>query len=490
MNTVNCFLISLASVSLLSILAGLWSVYTGVRKKEDQGPLEEFLLSNHGLSSQNVVQLLLSSSFSLNGMLYQIWLGYQIGIWALLFQAAWATSYVLLSTRFDEVRALSMHDFIGQKYGVLTRRIAGMFSIAGFLVLIGWEFNVGQTTLSMLSNEIADPINSNTSFMLMLCTIAGSFIYTAIGGLKGNAFANLFQNLLKLFVFISLIFLLTNSSASSWATLFPSFSVVLDKIGVFGLITNLVLSLLWQFVDMSTWHSVIASRSNLSSAQQKKALCLGAVAVFFAPGIVGTMIGALLVNTPDINPDNILARAIGITPNLSWFVLLGAFSAIIATVMSVVDGYMLSAAYSLVCDVLFPKQRVKELDSVRLTSAKILLVLRCFLALIVFGGAVGVWILTNRLDISLFDILYVLIVCQLSLTGCVMMSLFGGSRLKKTSLMYLSIFLGAIIGFGFVAAGKLLSVDWMLQGAGTFAAISSYIAASVIDKSSSSTESM
>jgi len=39
----------------------------------------DFLLSEQKISPGLVSNLLLSTSFSLNGMLYQIWLGYQIG---------------------------------------------------------------------------------------------------------------------------------------------------------------------------------------------------------------------------------------------------------------------------------------------------------------------------------------------------------------------------------------------------------------------------
>ena len=89
-------LLALATVAVVSLAAG----FVGARRYSQQrydGPLQDFLLASKGLERGSLIQLLLSTSFSLNGMLYQIWLGYKIGLWALLVQGFWVLSYFWLA---------------------------------------------------------------------------------------------------------------------------------------------------------------------------------------------------------------------------------------------------------------------------------------------------------------------------------------------------------------------------------------------------------
>src|SRR2546427_11700243 len=109
----------------------------------------------------------------------------------------------------------------------------------------------------------------------MLATVFASFLYTAIGGLRSDAFANFVQNVIKLLVFTGIIGVLYAAmkrlpfDTSLKASFFPPFSQVVSNLGWFGLITNLAFSLVWQFVDMSTWQSVIASRPDAGAKSAK-----------------------------------------------------------------------------------------------------------------------------------------------------------------------------------------------------------------------------
>src|SRR5436190_21681219 len=119
----NTAVLALLSVTVISIFAGLM----GGRTREYRGLLLDYLLADQTLGRQSVVQLLFSGSFSLNGMLYQVWLGYAIGLWALIVQGAWAISYVLLSPYSEQLlEAKSLHSFLGARFGERTKVIAGI----------------------------------------------------------------------------------------------------------------------------------------------------------------------------------------------------------------------------------------------------------------------------------------------------------------------------------------------------------------------------
>lgn len=189
----------------------------GYGEKEYRGPLSDFLLASQGLERLSVIQLLFSSSFSLNGMLYQAWLGYAIGLWALVVQGAWALSYVLLSHYVEHLRgANSLHHFLAVRFGPQTRMLAALCSIIGFTVLIGWEFNVGKSTFEGLfalnSKQIIAP---GLVLIFMMATVFACFLYTVIGGLRSNAIANGFQNLIKLIVFVLMLVILYQTMSRS-----------------------------------------------------------------------------------------------------------------------------------------------------------------------------------------------------------------------------------------------------------------------------------
>src|SRR4051794_32558407 len=85
---------------------------------QDVRPLESYLLAGGSLGRVSVINLLLSSSFGLNSVFYQVYLGYMIGAWGLIIQAAWALSFYLLSFNVPKIKeSKGLHDFIGVHFG-------------------------------------------------------------------------------------------------------------------------------------------------------------------------------------------------------------------------------------------------------------------------------------------------------------------------------------------------------------------------------------
>jgi hypothetical protein len=65
--------------------------------------IQAFYWGDQKIRPSLVASLLLSSSFSLNGLLYQTWLGFQIGWWSILVQVIWCAGFLFLALKCGEV---------------------------------------------------------------------------------------------------------------------------------------------------------------------------------------------------------------------------------------------------------------------------------------------------------------------------------------------------------------------------------------------------
>lgn len=331
------------------------------------------------------------------------------------------------------------------------------------MVLIGWEFNVGRETVAGLmtlrDTSVASP---QLIFAFTVAVVAICLLYTLMGGLRSNVTANTVQNIMKGVIYLLLIFLLFNlARQTSWdkIVLLPSPDKALAALGVAGLITNVVFSLAWQYVDMSTWHSVIASKKSLSDEESASALKQGGFWVFLAPGVIGTLLGALLTAQADVNANNILSQIV--SRFSSDIMLFLAFVAIFASIMSMVDGLLLAAAYALVCDLLSRDRSLESIDENIERSNFLLGWIRVFLTVVAVAGIAGVYWLLAALSLSLFDIVYVLIIAQLSLFGAVWTGLTQAD--SRSRQMHYSIVSGLLAGAAAVFLSKMnLGPAWLL----------------------------
>src|SRR5690606_2403713 len=201
-------------------------------------------------------------------------------------------------------------------------------------------------------------------------------------------------------------------------------------------------------------------------------------AVFIAPGIIGTVIGVLLSAVPELNQDNIMPKVISLIQTDETWILFILLVALFFSIMSTLDGLMLASAYSFVCDILYRNKTLSELDADPRLANKLLIILRGILLLVTIFGTLGVLYLNQILDVSLFDLTYVMIISQLTLIGPILLGMRG--RIGKTSNMPYAIYVSLIIGFGCFFVGKFLDSDFLMTGAGFFTLATSYIVANIV----------
>lgn len=350
-----------------------------------------------------------------------------------------------------------MHGVIGSRFGGIAARVAALASILGFSVLIGWESVVGATLL----RQVLKTDNVFLTFApILLVAIAAA--YTAVGGLRVNARLNAGQNILKsvLLVIAAAVLILnapTGISSLTGPQAMKSLGEAVTVLGGIGLIANLAFSFFWQPVDMLVWQNVAAADSR--EGGQRRALIWAAILVFFFPGFIGSLIGISLTSYShlgEITDASILTKFVEALSEYTWFGLF-LFVAYIAAMLSTIDGYALAAAQSTTWDLLQREKvtkllalgagRTAESDDSEVVAYSRIAIL--FLGL--FGSFLVMWMVFER-GISIFDIVYFVVVAQMSLVGPVWLCL-TGDRVASLKKGPWPIILALIAGVGAVLVG-------------------------------------
>jgi hypothetical protein len=414
--------------------------------RQKPGTIQEYYWGGNSLSVRNVASLILSNSFSMNGLLYQVWLGFIIGWWSLAIQAIWCAGFFLLIVKSskvsDEVSRGTIHFAIERYFGAKAGHIAAIASTLGFAALIGWESVVGATFLKNASQGASGISNSLYLVLPLLLAVVSSF-YTRNGGLKGNSAINLIQNGLKIFALVAATgyLIIENPLGVGALTHSPSATIGLSAAAIaigggMALFVNALFSFLWQSVDMSVWQSlagVNTGEDHGAVLRKKRALQWAAVATFIFPGVIGSLIGITLsaTSTPisSITDGNILNVFLN---SVSQFPVLGALlvGCFAAAMLSTIDGYSLASAQAYTWDIAY-KDRVRALlgrtepYAASYDDGQVIDLGRLVIFFVGVGGAAMMIYLVFGQGVGLFTLVYAVVVGQMSLVGPVLSILFS-----------------------------------------------------------------
>ncbi len=463
-----------AGLSVLAVVfcgVGIWSF----RKKGFQS-ISDFFLGDRAVRPSLIVSLLVAGSFSLNGMLYQIYLGYKIGLWALVPQAFWALSFFWLSRYTEKIRSSTgLHKLLGEVFSQNTRKLAALCSIIGLGLQIGWEFEVAKSAFSGLT---IPPLPALSVEFAVATVLAIATFYTLSGGLRSNSLSDLLENFLKGACFV-LLFLLVIGVSHIFSTpdwgraLLPPVNVAVTELTWVGVPTNILFSIAWQFVDIGTWQAVVATKSETGTDAAARSLRRAGYWVFVAPGIIGTAIGIALVGN-SLDANSVLPAVIKLVGDAPWmtFTLTLAIS---ATAMSFIGTTLLAIAFTLITDLLYPatvdREKLLLPPSAETRSdpeyqrAVISIVSWTRVALVVVA-LVGTYVLEEisyAFGLGLFDQVYIVIITQLALFGPVMVALKGRQPYRFSG--ELSVLVALVFGIGFAVVGVIFHNADLTTGA-------------------------
>jgi hypothetical protein len=470
--------------SLLGVALGAILLSMPTEKSEKHpgktGFLSSYLLANSNLNQGSVISLLMSSSFGLNSLFYAAWLGYAIGVWALVIQFAWTVSFWLLARYTTSIgKHKSLHHLLGESFGSRTRLVAGLCSMLGMMIFIGWEVAITNSAFSSMLAPTTATTGVTLSSIMTFGVIAVCIFYTIYGGLRGNARADLGLNIVKtlccIAITIAIGVIAIGSDTFSWKdALFPSSASFALIGGIFGFITSVIFNISWQFVDASSWHSIIAGKDAGEEAGRRNIIRSGN-AIFILPGVLGTVLGICMHVVANVTPDNIVSLAGSASALLVPVLAIVSFVMIIACVMSLLDGMFLTSAYILTIDTFYPNHTLPQLDTDPVKATKILFLLRLALVVIGLAGSFGVAKALQLFGGNIFSFVYVVVISQLSLLGPVLAAL--TSRKTRDLGMWVVILVSLGTGFGSVYYGTITSTQWLVDFSGTITALISCVLA-------------
>ncbi|SEH97652.1 hypothetical protein [Akkermansia glycaniphila] len=434
--------------------------------------LDKYFLGDRSIIFNRISELLISASFGANAILYSVWLGYIMGVWAIFIHLAWCVSFILLGKFvFNIYHYTSLHDFLGSKFGRTTRIISALCSIIGIVYFTGWEIAITLNGVESLAS-FSDLGNSVNWPIITTLIVMTALFYTVLGGVKANSIINPILNAVKLFllcgVVCTMLWIVYDKEQLSVGLFVPDFDLSILKLGVIAFITNIIFNLSWQFVDNSSWQTI--SSSNNDIAGLKKLLPRTSIGVLFAY-ILGTILGVTLRVIPDLNSDNILGNlALMCSSRYSFLLPLSMIVLLLFSMMSLVDGLGLSVSQTIMVDL-----RITNKCKKVITSISPMQLARFFTILSGIFAAWGVSFILNILGINIFDFVYIFIVIQLSLLGPVLVGLLF--KFRNIQFIWVSIVISCVVGISANVFGGLWKISWLLDAAGTITTLTSILVA-------------
>jgi len=437
--------------------------------KDKQSSLDGHFLARRALTSRKTASLLLSSSFGANALLYATFLGYLMGLWALIVQLAWMASFFLLARFSRQIYAsTSLHEFLQTRYGTATRRIAALCSVAGIAYFAGWEIAVARNSLqslATLSGGAHAQLWQNLSIGLLVAVIVAAIAYTSAWGRRASGTVNVYLNAIKvtcLGIVGILLAVATTRHGLSGHLLPPPFSQAVLGVGVVGLLTNIIFNITWQFVDNSSWQSV-SSNGSRSEPEVSQTIKQAGIWTLITVNGVGTLIGALMRSNSAVDSTNALGYAVTMSTTLQWVALVAMVVLLALSAMSLFDGAILSVSQSILVDL-----RAKMAGDKQIT------LLHARIATLVIGviAAWGISLLIHALGGSIFNLVYIVIIAQLALAGPVIVGLLSPIRVRG---MWAAIVLGLAAGMVSTVVGTVQDNQTLLQAAGTVTTAASVI---------------
>ncbi|MBI5457671.1 hypothetical protein HY971_03035 [Candidatus Kaiserbacteria bacterium] len=361
-------------------------------------------------------ELFISTSLALgNAVVYFAYLGYIAGASGIWFQIAWCAGFVFIAFFAERiaarVRNRTIHSVLGEAFGTRAAQVAALATVTGFTLNLGWELVAGFSIFSVLN------LSPWVSVVCILLLAGGAAFYTAHGGMRGNLLPNRAFNIMSYVSLVLLvIFLALQNSAQTGQLVsffYPSLNSLVVAVGLGGVLTNILFSILWQFVDMSGWQNLAATTTEHKAPV--RSLLWSSLVLLFIPGVAGISIGMLLRNISGVTADNLLPSVVTLlSAHPILFVVI--ISGLIAAMLSTIDGFLLASANTIVQDIFGLSEQESE---------KGLKIARTSIVLLALLGATIVFFLNTYAKINLYNLVYVTYSAQLALFPAVMAILLG-----------------------------------------------------------------
>lgn len=424
------------------------------RRKRDRSSLQSYFRADQTLDAVDETDLFVSTSLALgNAVLFFAWLGYRVGLAALWLQVAWCAGFFLVRPFADRIRQLAtngtLHGNLTVNYGNYAGIFAAIASLIGFGLNLGWELAAGSSIFALVTTS-----RYFGAFVALLLAIVAAG-YTIVGGLRGNLRANRFQNYFSYLALVAVVIALGASEVNGkrgvatlgWESLNPFSGALIAELGWGGFLSTMFLSVTWQFVDMSAWQNIAASKANTPAS--RRALLWTPIILFLMPGVTAVLAGIFMREQSGLTADSVVPAMVAglVKYPIVFLLVVGGF---IAAMLSTVDGFLLAggqaATWDIFCRKTISSVRDHELETLDAAKATRLLdtakLLMMALAIVGTSVVVGLMLFTK---LNLFNIVYLAYSGQIVLLPSVTKTLVLPNRRANGTA---SILTGLIVAYG------------------------------------------
>jgi hypothetical protein len=459
-------------IILLIIFIGFFYYYIKLQsKKTDE--VGKFFIAEGALPDQRVTDVTWSTSIGFGtSMFVAIYGGYQWGLATIWLEVTWALGTcgyaLLLPSIVQYTKKFTLHGYLGSLFGDYTRYLAGFVSLIGLLFATGFELSFAGGFFGKVMGLESLETLIVVLFALLLAT------YCSIGGYVGNAYIDKFSNHAA---WLALVFFL---AFLVWSQ--PEGLGKIADAGVYGAWQNFItpnisdaekwgfiLITFYQFIDMTNWQTVAASRliseedkdTDRDTATHVKsiqwAIVRASIKFMWAPALVGTTIGYYFKQiAPGVEQNDLIPLAFKSIPQDN--VLSVIFAALIlfglmSSVLGATNSWLLASVQTISWDMMdYNLLKCAEFDLSKLTSEDNHRITRkARIALYVFGimGSVSIYYLSTQWS-NIFQLQFVMFGAGLTMApwllyGCLIIK--GDERQSPfiNFMAFITIFIGLLM---------------------------------------------
>jgi len=461
--------------------------------------LFNFFVAGQTLPPSLAGQVYWGNSLALgNGIAFFATLALFWGPAAFWVQVPWAIGMILLGYLAPLIgraaRRHTLHGFLGDYIGFGSRTLTSLVTTFGFVLNLGFEVMIGALLISYLLGSTAVIWPSIVIISLFFAA------YCNIGGYRANALTDRIQNALGVLVIGGLVtyyWVLSPENISAGRAEFAQSVFDFSSVPVPVFIGMCLYAFFVQFVDMSNWQNISATRLSGNDWQMsiRREFRIAAILSLLIPGLLCVALAAPLAGK-DLADEAVVAELLigalpadGLLAGVVWGV---AVLALLGTMQSTADSFLMAATQTVSWD-LFDRRRVREAlenyqgdDSIQIGSEdktlpfinddfatdkekaemleyNITRFARLALFPIALLGSVGLYAINQYFTDNIIQLMFLIFGSQLALVPAAFFCL---RALRNESALHSSLkpFLMASILLGFVAGVSTIFLNPLIPG--------------------------
>ena len=366
MSEINIYIVVIIIVLGLSA----YIVYAS-RKRKNSWKLFNFFLAGQTMPTRLAGQVYWGNSLALgNGIVFFSSLAVFWGPAALWVQVPWCIGMIFLGRIAPLIgRATekdTLHGFLAKYIGSKARYIASIVTSFGFILNLGFEVMVGATIIVLLTGR------ADLMWVLLILLSLFFAAYCNIGGYRANAQTDKIQNYLGLMVIIGLttaawFILPPQDSSGAMLTDFFGSLFNFNEVPIWPFISMCTYAFFVQFVDMSNWQNISATRLSGSNwdIDIKRDFKWAAISSFFVPGLLCVMLAYPFLGFGTSDEQFLVDILKYLLPIDQWYsgVLWGfVLFTLFGTMQSTADSFLMASSQTLSWDMIEHQEIKKAIE--------------------------------------------------------------------------------------------------------------------------------